>query len=95
MNFILPTQAPGAFVADGTAIIIAGAIIIAYFAYKYLKNRQVATTEAEVKTTNKDKQTDFVRPQTNTFNVDVGETTSVVEESVYNEEKEMVMEEEN
>ncbi len=105
LNFILPIQSPGATVIDGSAIIIIGALIVAYYAYKYLKNRNNIPVESVVHNENinvsenkvEQKHTDFVRPKTanitqKTINKQKQE---VPEEDVIIQEKKVVINQRN
>lgn len=76
LNFILPLQSPGTTVVDGSVIIIIGAVIVAYYVYKYLKNRNKLPVETIVENQDnkvlenkvEQKHTDFVRPKTSNIN---------------------------
>ncbi len=91
LKFMLPTQAAGAFVVDGTGLIILGALVAGYLAYKIIKDRTNVASTSQVHTTN-----DNTNLQTNTFEYknynqsknDVKATQNVVNKNI--EEDELV-----
>ncbi|MBE6494564.1 MAG: hypothetical protein E7Z84_08195 [Methanosphaera stadtmanae] len=105
LNFILPLQTPGTTMVDGSVIIVIGAIIVAYYVYKHLKNRNDNHVGAMVENQNSNvlenkfeqRNTDFVRPKTtNIYHKSVNhQKQEVHEEEIPVEEKQVVINQRN
>lgn len=102
-QFMLPTQAAGAMVLDGTSLIAIGSLIICYFVYKNLKsnsnaqavpvsndNTNMLTDKKTTHDANKQKMSFAHQVTEENKNVNVNENTITDQTVVKNDKKELV-----